>query len=72
MSETNRPISVRLPEKQAAALDAIAHGERVTVSEVLRALVSRYLTECRSDQAFKERLKKRLEEDREILDRLGE
>lgn len=72
MSEAIRTMSFRLPEKQAAALTTVARAEEVTVSEVLRALVSRYLAECREDQGFKARLQRRLEEHRETLEHLGE
>ncbi|MGN6217416.1 MAG: ribbon-helix-helix domain-containing protein [Solirubrobacterales bacterium] len=67
-----KAISVRFSEKMAKELDALARAEGVPVSEAIRAAVHRYIATCRSNQAFKERLKKRLEEDRELLERLSE
>jgi len=65
-------ISVRLPDDLAVQATALARAEGVSVSEVMRAAAYRYIATRRADQDFKERLKKRLEEDAEILKRLAE
>lgn len=62
-------ISVRVPEDVAAEVALIARVEGVNVSEVIRAGVYRHLSALRTDPAFQERLRKRLDEDREILER---
>lgn len=62
-------ISVRVPEDIAAEVALIARVEGVNVSEVIRAGVYRHLSALRTDPAFQKRLRKRLEEDREILER---
>ena len=62
-------ISVRVPEEIAAEVGVIARVEGVNVSEVIRAGVYRHLSALRTDPAFQERLRKRLGEDREILER---
>ncbi len=67
-----RIISVRLPDDLAVQVDTMARAEGVSVSEVMRAAAYRYIATRRADQDFKERLKKRLEEDAEILKRLAE
>ena len=64
--------SVRLPDEQMARLEALARASGKTISEVIRDAVGQYIEELRQDQEFKERLNKRLEEDREILERLAE
>jgi Arc/MetJ-type ribon-helix-helix transcriptional regulator len=70
MSAT-KVMSLRLAQELADELAAVAHVEDVSVSEAIRASLHRYIATCRSSQAFKERLKKRLEEDREVLERLS-
>ena len=65
-------ISVRMPDELAAQIDAMARAEGVSISETLRAAAYRYIATRRADQDFKERLKKRLKEDAEILKRLAE
>jgi Arc/MetJ-type ribon-helix-helix transcriptional regulator len=62
-------ISVRVPEDVAAEVALIARIEDVSVSEVIRAGVYRHLSALRTDPAFQQRLCKRLDEDREILER---
>jgi Arc/MetJ-type ribon-helix-helix transcriptional regulator len=62
-------ISVRIPEKTAAEIAAVARIEGVSVSEVIRAGIYRHLSLLHTDPAFQDRLRKRLEEDREILER---
>jgi Arc/MetJ-type ribon-helix-helix transcriptional regulator len=63
-------MNLRIPEEMAAEIAAVARTEEVSISEVIRAAINRYLAACRVDQAFRERLKERLEEDREVLERL--
>lgn len=65
-------ISVRMPDELAEQIDAMARAEGVSVSEAMRAAAYRYIATRRADQDFKERLRKRLEEDAEILKRLAE
>jgi Arc/MetJ-type ribon-helix-helix transcriptional regulator len=62
-------ISVRVPEELAAEVALIARIEDVSVSEVIRAAIYRHLSLLHADPAFQDRLRKRLEEDREILKR---
>ncbi|HET7052443.1 MAG TPA: ribbon-helix-helix domain-containing protein [Solirubrobacterales bacterium] len=65
-------ISIRMPDELAGQIDAMARAEGVSVSEAMRAAAYRYIAIRRADQDFKERLRKRLEEDAEILKRLAE
>ncbi len=65
-------ISVRMPDELALQMDAMARAEDVSVSEAMRAAAYRYIATRRADPDFKERLRKRLEEDAEILKRLAE
>jgi hypothetical protein len=44
----------------------------MSVADAIREALEQYIVARRSEKDFKERLEKRLEEDRELLDRLGE
>lgn len=65
-------ISVRMPDELAAQVDVVARAEGVSISAAMRAAAYRYIATRRADQDFRVRLKKRLEEDAEILKRLAE
>jgi Arc/MetJ-type ribon-helix-helix transcriptional regulator len=67
----SRSISLRLPEKMAAELAAIARTEDVPLSEVVRQAVENYIASRFADKDFQRRLKKHLEEELEILERLA-
>jgi len=64
--------SLRLPESMAKQLRAIAQTEGVSVAEVLRQGIEGHVTAKVRERDFKERLAKRLEEDREVLDALAD
>lgn len=66
----SKAISLRLPEPMAAELAAIARTQDVAVSEVIREAVENYIVSRSRDKDFQQRLRKQLEEDREILERL--
>lgn len=64
--------SLRLPEPLAKQLRSIAQANGISVAEVLRQAIENHITEQVSAGEFKERLRKRMEEDRgEVLDALG-
>jgi metal-responsive CopG/Arc/MetJ family transcriptional regulator len=65
-------MSLRMPAELAAQIDAVARTEGVSISETMRAAAYRYIASRRADHDFQERLKKRLEEDREVLELLAE
>jgi metal-responsive CopG/Arc/MetJ family transcriptional regulator len=64
--------SIRMPAELAAQIEAVARTEGVSVSEMMRAAAYRYIATRRADHDFQERLTKRLEEDREVLEALAE
>jgi predicted transcriptional regulator len=65
-------MSLRLPEELGEEIAAVARTNAVSVSMAIRLGIEDYVAAQRDDKAFKERLKKRLEEDREILERLAD
>ena len=68
----SKVMSLRLSEELAAEVATVARVEGVSISEAIRAALYRYISTRRNEQDFKERLRRRLEEDREILERLAE
>lgn len=67
-----KALSIRLSEDMAADLAAVARTEDIPVSEAVREAIHNHIEARRADKDFQERLKKRLEEDREVLRRLTE
>lgn len=67
----SRSITLRLPEQMAAELAAIARTKDIPVSEVIREAVENHITSLSTDKAFRQLLKKRLEEDQKVLKRLA-
>jgi predicted DNA-binding protein len=67
----DKAMSLRLPEDKAAELAAVARADEMPVSEVVREAIDNHIAARRSDKDFQERLKRRLEEDREVLERLA-
>ena len=65
-------ISLRLPAELAAELAVVARADDMPVSEAIRKAIESYIIARGTDQAFKRRLRQRLEEDRQVLKRLEE
>lgn len=62
-------MSLRLAENLGAELAAVARADEMPISEAIRKAIEHYIEARRADQDFRKRLKKLLEEDREILER---
>jgi hypothetical protein len=69
---STKAMSLRLPEDKAADLAAVARTDEMPVSEVVREAIDNHIAARRADKEFQKRLKKRLEEDRKLLERLAE
>lgn len=67
-----KAMSLRLPEDKAAELAAIARVDDMPVSEAVREAIDNHIAAKRADQDFQKRLKRRLEEDAEVLKRLAQ
>jgi predicted DNA-binding protein len=68
---TGKAMSLRLPKEQAAELAAIARADDMPVSKVVREAIDSHIAARRADKDFQKRLKRRMEEDREVLERLA-
>ena len=71
MSET-KVTTIRQDVEQAEALDAVAKIDGIPVSEAIRRAIATHIESRRSDSDFQERLRRRLEEDRMILEKLAD
>lgn len=69
---TIKALSIRLDEEVAADLAAVARTDDMPVSEAVREAIEKHIATRRGDKDFQKRLQQRLEEDREILERLAE
>lgn len=66
-----KSMSLRLPDDQAKALNAVAMAEETPVSEVIRAAIEDRIRLKRDDPDFQERLKRAVERNQEALDLLS-
>ena len=66
-----KAMTLRLRREQAAELEAVAAADGVSVSDAVRAAIDAHIDARRADSAFQERLRRNLEEQREILERLA-
>jgi Arc/MetJ-type ribon-helix-helix transcriptional regulator len=66
-----KAMTLRLPAETAAELEAVARADETSVSEAVRDAIERHIAERRKDAQFKARLRKIIEDDREVLERLA-
>lgn len=71
MPET-KITTIRQDADQHAELEALAQVEGVPVSRIVRDAISDALEQRRKDPEFQARLKRHLEENRRILERLAD
>lgn len=63
--------SIRIPDEQAIALEAVAMANETTVSEIVRDAISDRLTVLRKDKNLQSRLDAAVERRRGALDLLA-
>ncbi|HEX5526323.1 MAG TPA: ribbon-helix-helix protein, CopG family [Solirubrobacterales bacterium] len=68
----SKAISVRIPDQMTAELAAIARTQDIPLSEVIREAIENHIVSRRTDKDFQRLLKKRLEEDQKLFERLTE
>lgn len=66
-----KAMSLRLPDDQARALDAVAMAEEKPVADVVRGAIEDCIESCRNDPDFQERLSRAIERNREALELLA-
>jgi hypothetical protein len=66
-----KAMTLRLQREQAAQLEAVAAADGMSVSDAVRVAIDAHIEARRADKAFQDRLRRNLEEQREILERLA-
>ena len=66
-----KAMTLRLEADRAAELEAVARADGISVSDAVREAITEHIERRRKDKAFQNRLRRMLEEDREILERLA-
>ena len=64
-------LTVRLDDQLAADTEAIARAEGTSLNETVKQALSEAVARRRNDPEFKKRLRRIIEEDRELLERLA-
>jgi len=64
-------LTVRIDEELATELHAVARAEDVPVSEAIRAALHQFIAARIADPEVRARLRKRIDEDREVLEQLS-
>jgi hypothetical protein len=65
-------MTLRLTDEQAAMLDLVARADDQTVTEAVRTAIDAHIEGRRRDEDFKERLRRRHEQERALYERLSE
>jgi hypothetical protein len=68
----SRVTTIRQPEDQAEDMEFVARVDGVPASELIRDAIADYLEARRANPEFQERLRARIEADKEILARLAQ
>ena len=64
-------FTVRLPDELAADAEALARAEGKSLNETVKSALAEAVERRRADPEFKKRLRRIIEEDRELLERLA-
>ncbi len=70
--EDTRAMTLRLPATQAKELETVAQVDGVSVAEAVRSAIEEHIAARRRDEEFRTRLRRSLEENRDILERLAQ
>jgi len=65
-------FTVRLDDDQAGELEAVARAAGVPVAEEIRQAITARIEERRQDAEFRVRLRRSIEDNQKILDRLAQ
>lgn len=67
-----RTTTIRLPGPTAEALEVVARADNQSVSEAVRQAVVEHIRMRRADPEFQQSMKRLLESQREVFERLAE
>jgi hypothetical protein len=71
LGEFAKNLTVRLDDDLAADVEALARAEGQSLNETLKVALREAVERRRKDPNFKKRLRRIIEEDRELLERLA-
>ena len=66
-----KSLTVRLDDELAADTEALARAEGTSLNETVKHALTEAIERRRQDPKFKERVRRIIEEDRELLERLA-
>jgi len=66
-----KTMTLRLTDEQAAMLELVARADGQSLTEAVRVAIDGHIAERRGDEDFKERLRRRHEEERALYERLS-
>jgi len=69
--EETKAMTLRMPSGTAKELEATAQVDGVSISEAVREAIETHIESRRNDEEFRERLRRSIEENRELLERLA-
>lgn len=64
-------FTVRLPDEEAADVEALARAEGLSLNETVRRALVESVENRRKDPKFRARVRRIIEQDRELLERLA-
>jgi len=67
-----KAMTLRLPADKAAELEEISRTDDMPVSKTVLAAIDRHIEERRNDAEFQQRLRQRMDEHRQVLERLAQ
>lgn len=67
-----KPMTVRLSEDQQADLAAVARVDGTSIADAVRTAVDEHIAARRTDLAFRQRLERIIDRDKELLERLAQ
>ncbi len=66
-----KAMTVRLDPEQARLLETVAEVDGMPVAEAIRVAIDEHIAARRQDKEFREALRRLMEENRDILERLA-
>jgi len=67
----SKNMTLRLPDEQAADLEAFARAEGITIADAVRQAIAAQIEARRKDKAFQARLRASVKRNQVILERLA-
>lgn len=68
----SKTMTLRLDDERAATLELVARADDQTLTDAVRAAIDAHIEARRADTEFRDRLRRRHEEERELYERLAQ